>query len=74
MKFLQPYVFKLVPQRWRGWLESILYPTCAVKTPPSKQSVESENAHQCRCKDEDKDKLSDDVAADGEVVSDKKND
>lgn len=34
-KFLQPYVVPLIPERWRNWVDSMLYPTgtCPIKAP-----------------------------------------
>ena len=33
LKFVQPFILRLVPERWKIWFDSILYPTCPVKVP-----------------------------------------
>uniref|UniRef100_A0A915P5F3 Uncharacterized protein n=1 Tax=Meloidogyne floridensis TaxID=298350 RepID=A0A915P5F3_9BILA len=33
LKFVQPFILRFVPERWKIWFDSILYPTCPVKVP-----------------------------------------
>eukprot|EP00081_Caenorhabditis_elegans_P016803 NP_496772.1 UPF0729 protein F18A11.3 [Caenorhabditis elegans] len=44
MKFIMPYVYRVLPQRWVNFLDPILYPTCPVKIPEpeNKKEVEEE--------------------------------
>uniref|UniRef100_A0A915KBI8 Uncharacterized protein n=1 Tax=Romanomermis culicivorax TaxID=13658 RepID=A0A915KBI8_ROMCU len=41
-KFLQPYVIRLVPRRWRASVDAYLYPTCPLKTEKEPATI-SEN-------------------------------
>lgn len=34
LKFIQPFIMRFVPDRWKLWFDSILYPTCPMKIPP----------------------------------------
>ncbi|CAD6194053.1 unnamed protein product [Caenorhabditis auriculariae] len=51
LKFIQPYVYRLLPESWVHFLDPILYPTCPAKPPPSDEKQESEkngtNAEAC---------------------------
>ncbi|KAF8361051.1 hypothetical protein PRIPAC_87974 [Pristionchus pacificus] len=34
IKFIQPFILRMLPERWATFLDPILYPTCPVKIPP----------------------------------------
>ncbi|WKX90277.1 hypothetical protein Q1695_009263 [Nippostrongylus brasiliensis] len=38
LKFIQPYVYRILPQRWVEFLDPILYPTCPAKPPAPEAS------------------------------------
>ncbi|CAL2033152.1 unnamed protein product [Caenorhabditis brenneri] len=42
MKFIMPYVYRFLPERWVTFLDPILYPTCPVKIPEAKNKEEKE--------------------------------
>lgn len=33
IKFVQPIILRFVPERWKIWFDSLLYPTCPLKIP-----------------------------------------
>ncbi|VDL80455.1 unnamed protein product [Nippostrongylus brasiliensis] len=39
LKFIQPYVYRILPQRWVEFLDPILYPTCPAKPPAPEASA-----------------------------------
>lgn len=42
LKFIQPIILRFVPQRWKAWFDSILYPTCPATVPPSTDTKNEE--------------------------------
>uniref|UniRef100_A0A914HD85 Autophagy protein 5 n=1 Tax=Globodera rostochiensis TaxID=31243 RepID=A0A914HD85_GLORO len=46
LKFVQPFILRFVPQRWKLWFDSVLYPTCPVKptTDAAKMEKNSEDS------------------------------
>ncbi|KAL6733717.1 hypothetical protein Aduo_004342 [Ancylostoma duodenale] len=34
LKFIQPYILRILPERWVNFLDPYLYPTCPAKPPP----------------------------------------
>nr|CDJ94629.1 Protein F18A11.3 [Haemonchus contortus] len=38
LKFIQPFVFRLLPERWVTFVDSILYPTCPARPPSSAEN------------------------------------
>ncbi|KAK5966091.1 hypothetical protein GCK32_013052 [Trichostrongylus colubriformis] len=46
LKFIQPLIFRMLPERWVTYMDSILYPTCPAK-PPSSAHNKSEGSAEC---------------------------
>uniref|UniRef100_A0A0M3HTI7 CR032 protein n=1 Tax=Ascaris lumbricoides TaxID=6252 RepID=A0A0M3HTI7_ASCLU len=57
LKFIQPYVLRLIPEAWRTTFDALLYPTCPARPPPvlekatkSEETIElSNNSEQACC-------------------------
>ncbi|CAJ0608384.1 unnamed protein product [Cylicocyclus nassatus] len=35
LKFIQPFVLRILPEKWVTFLDPYLYPTCPAKPPPT---------------------------------------
>ena len=49
VRFIQPLVMRFIPEKYRSWLDGILYPMCPAKLPPP---AESSQTDACSCKAE----------------------
>ncbi|CAB3404932.1 unnamed protein product [Caenorhabditis bovis] len=47
LKFIQPYVYRILPDRIVHLLDPILYPTCPVQVPESSVNKETESEKPC---------------------------
>ncbi|CAI5442397.1 unnamed protein product [Caenorhabditis angaria] len=42
IKFIMPYVYRILPERWVNFLDPYLYPTCPIEIPePEKKENDS---------------------------------
>ncbi|TKR64961.1 hypothetical protein L596_025428 [Steinernema carpocapsae] len=47
IKFIQPLIYRLMPEEWKVWLDSVLYPTCKLEVPkPAEKKTESETGEE----------------------------
>ncbi|PIC46214.1 hypothetical protein B9Z55_005978 [Caenorhabditis nigoni] len=49
MKFIMPYVYRFLPERWVHFLDPILYPTCPMKIPEQEKKEEGEEKEKSCC-------------------------
>uniref|UniRef100_A0A1I8A8A5 UPF0729 protein n=1 Tax=Steinernema glaseri TaxID=37863 RepID=A0A1I8A8A5_9BILA len=54
IRFIQPLIYRLMPENWRIWLDSVLYPTCPLQIPKPAEKKETEaqdeqSQEECPC-------------------------
>ncbi|CAI2345414.1 unnamed protein product [Caenorhabditis sp. 36 PRJEB53466] len=49
MKFIMPYVYRVLPERWVHFLDPILYPTCPVSIPEAEKKNGEETGETKSC-------------------------
>ncbi|KAK0419924.1 hypothetical protein QR680_014406 [Steinernema hermaphroditum] len=41
IRFIQPLIYRLMPEQWKIWLDSVLYPTCPLQIPKPAEKKEA---------------------------------